>query len=356
MNSLNKKHLSTLFLVILILCSCRNKPPTEKKIVDFQVPVELKGERILQDYFELATIQNFDDVIILTAAMDNFFHVFNKRGKHITSFGQKGRGPGEFVKAPFLTDIYKQNSTTYGVVYDEVLQKAVTIDLTASISEEELIVQNRLDLPSKLHKSSIFNVFYIKEKQYAGMLEDRFYHQINRKRNGFYYDAQKDKLTILPLQNLKIKPNKKFPEVNLNNREARLSPDRSKLAFAMMYYPMVEIFEVGSDKPVQYLLDNPPEGPFKLSAYKENKLTKYFLGLYVSNKYLYVLGSKKNDQEIFVMDWNGNPVNKYLIPDQYDLNWITVDEKNKLIYGISYDQGGVFKFDYGRDKEKLPQK
>lgn len=349
-----RKQILFVLLVILINCSCQNNTRVQKIVDDFPESIELKGEQFFEDSFQLATVQHFDSLIVLTADMENFFHVFTKDGKLVTSFGREGKGPGEFLRVPFLTDSYKQDSTTYGVVYDEILNKSVIINFTASVTENELIVKDTPKLPTKINKSSLLEYLYIRENNYTGMLEDRLAQQINQQRNGFYYDAAQDEFTILPLHNLKIQPHEKLPEINLNNRKARISPDRNKLAFAMMYYPMVEIFEIGSDKPVQYLLDSdPPEGPFELSDYKENKLTKYFHNLYVTDKYLYLLGSRKSknndldkDQEIFVMDWEGNPKEKYLVPDKFDLSWITVDEKNKHIYGISYTHEEAYLFDY----------
>lgn len=349
-----RKRIFNVLLVILIFSSCEHKSPADKEILDFQDPVELKGKQIAQNYFELATIQHIDSLVVATTNMNRFFQVFNKDGDHITSLGRAGRGPGEFLRTPFLTNIYRQDSTTYGVVYDEVLKEAATINFTASILDNKLIVHDRPPLPPKFKKSPLYEYFYIKENKYAGMFDDRFLNQLNNQRSGFYYEIEQDSLTILPLKNLEIQPYELYPEANLNNRTMRVSPDRSKLAFAMMYYPMVEIFETGgAEEPVQYLIDsnNPSEGPFKLRDYKENNLTEYFIGLYTSDKYLYVLGAKNNESEdkgqyIFVMNWEGNAERKYLIPDEYDLNFITVDEKNKFIYGISYDHVGVYRFDY----------
>lgn len=316
--------------------------------------IKLNGKQIFKKDYKLASIQHFDSLIVLTTGMNKFYHVFNIEGKPVASFGRKGKGPGEFLRIPILTNIYKHNSKVYGLVYDELLRKVINIDFRASITENKLVIHNRPPLPPKLRKSEILEYFYVGENKYAGMIEDRFFKQINQKRDGFYYNAPKNKFIILPLFNLKMKPYDKLSEANLNNRVARLSPDRSKLAFAMMYYPIVEVFDVGSKKPIRFLIDsNPPKGPFNLSDFKKGKLIKYFLGLHVTNNYLYLLSSvkmgnkyQKKGQLILVMDWKGNLKEKYLIPEKYDLNWINVDERNQRIYGISYDQDKAYEFDY----------
>jgi len=50
------------------------------------------------------------------------------------------------------------------------------------------------------------------------------------------------------------------------------------------------------------------------------------------------------------MDWEGNPHNKFVISDKYDLDYITVDEMNKTIYGISYNKDKAYKFNFGKSK------
>jgi hypothetical protein len=346
------RQLCSVLLVLLICCSCSKKQPPQNNVVNFPDPVQLKGQQIVTDIYQLASIRQFDSLLVVTANMDEFFHVFNKDGTHIASFGREGRGPGEFLRVPFLTDIYRENSQIHGLIDTEISNEAVTVNLSASVSEDEVVVHDNPPLPPDINRASLMQYFNMQESVYAGMLANSLFNQFNNQMSGFYYNSNEDTLTILPLHNLEIEPYEKFPAVNLNNRTAKVSPDRSKLAFGMMYYPMVEVFKNGSEKPVQYLLEpNPTEGPFQLSDVKEDKIEKYSTNIFATDQYIYLLGARKNgnpdqDQHIFVMDWEGNGEAKYKIPGKYDLRSITVDEKNNDIYGISYGQNGVYKFDY----------
>jgi hypothetical protein len=289
--------------------------------------------------------------------MNKFFHVFNKDTKeHITSFGRLGRGPGEFQRVPMLNDISNQDSSPIGLVYDEVARKALVIDLISSINKGELVVKKRIEFPSKLNRSAMSELLHVAGNKYAGMNDDRIFKRFNEKRCGFYFNAETENLTILPLYNLQIEPHDDLAELNLNTREARVSPDGKKLAFAMMHYPMVEVFKNGSIQRFQYYMDkNLPEGPFfKLKKFKERNLPVYYEDLFVTNKRIYLLGSKvsnnKNEkgQHVFVMDWEGNPESHYVLPIDYALSWISVDEENRTIYGISYKNDQAYKINYSQ--------
>lgn len=350
-----KNKLLNALIIVLIFSSCR-KEPQNKRVDNFPEAIELSGEQVLNKYLDVATIQTYDSLLVLTAGMDNFFHIFNNNREHLSSFGRSGRGPTEFLQKPHINGIYSSNSRPAALVYEAELHKTLEVDLLASVSKNELVILNRPELPPKLHQSSLIEYFPIGNNANIGMYEDRFYNQIDRKRNGFYYQAESNNFSILPLKNLELQPYDRMAEANLNNRSMRITPDQSKVAFAMMFYPMVEIFETGSKEPVRYLIDTaPPKEPFELDEFRQGgNINQHFIGLYVNKTHLFLLGTNQAEgpnkeamQKIYVIDWEGNAVSKFLIADKYKLNSITVDEKNNLIYGISFNNDAIYMFDYG---------
>jgi len=52
-------------------------------------------------------------------------------------------------------------------------------------------------------------------------------------------------------------------------------------------------------------------------------------------------------QRIKVMDLSGNPVSQYEFSDEYALDWLVVDEAEKMFYGLSWDRDSIYRFAYG---------
>lgn len=338
--------------MLLTTCTVEKGAFNGQLVNKFPPPTELEGTRILEKEHAIVYLNQIDSLIVVSTERDTIFHIYDKNENYITGFGQKGRGPNEFVRAPVIEDIIKQDNIVKAFAYDGIRKELVTINMTTSIDSSKLIVEKRLSLPIELRGA--FDFFHINNKTLLGIYDDRFNKQLDERRGGYYYYPKLDTFKTFPLFNLKIRPYEIMPAMNINARMPAVSPDRGKLAVIMMHYPGLEIFDIKSHSLTRYLLDpNPPRDTFDLKAFKKGEVTEYYPFIYSTNSYIYLLytghtaSDYKYETKIQIMDWNGNPHAQYLIPAKYALSMFVVDEKNQHFYGLSYPNDAIYKFDYG---------
>ncbi|MCC5905548.1 MAG: hypothetical protein JJU13_05045 [Balneolaceae bacterium] len=269
---------------------------------------------------------------------------------HISSFGNKGRGPGEFTFPPIIQDVKLEGITTV-LVHHQMGAELLSIDFTSSIEQNDLVISDRSELPGDLR--TVANIFYMPNGGWAGIYDDRGDQTLGlEKRVGFYADAGSSELKVFPLYNLEIEPFDRSSEMNLNARFPVISPDRTKIAVIMRSYPKLEIFEAGSKTPTRFILDEPPGDRFDLEDYRSGNHIHFYNYMDATDDYIYLLYSgykayeEGRDQKIRIMDWEGNPITQYLIPGEYELTTFDVDEENRQIYGSSYSNDAVYRFEY----------
>lgn len=343
------KHFLLFLINLLLLASCISDNKNTNQ--NFQQPVRLEGKRIFMKEFSLVQVANIDSLIVISTDKDTLFHIYDKNEKYLAGLGVKGRGPGEFMQIPAIEDIEKTKLGFKFLVNDEIRKSLISIDLTASLDSDQLVIENRYTLPNELRGALDF--MYGNEDTFIGVYDDRFDKQLDKKRGGFYYNAKTDTFHTFPLNNLEIQPYEMISATNINARMPAISPTGSKVAIIMLHFPQLSILDVGSFATNSYLLDsNPPEVTFDLEAFKKGEVIEYYRYIDVTNNYIYLLYSGnriKNDAgetRIQVIDWQGNPSNQYLIPAKYKLSMFVVDEKNKQFYGLSYPNDAIYRFDY----------
>lgn len=348
------KHYPFLIILLLLMSGCGRNNKKFKLIRAFPQPVKLKGEQVFEDEKGILVISQIDSLIIISTMQDTLIHIYDKKENLIARLGIRGRGPGEFNTPPFIRDAIKVDSTIKIFYHNNQLNTYVSINVTASLDSNKVIIGKIYKLPGQLVGTT--RAFYIDSSTIAGMYDDQFYQQLDGRRGGFYYYTKSDTFETFSLYNLKIKPLEVLPATNVNARTSAISPDHSKLAFVMSNSPKLEIFQVGSTKPHRFLLDsNPPKDIFDLKTFKERENIEYYRYVDVTNNYIYLLysGFRHNERDeahqtrIQVLDWEGNPQAQYLIPAKYNLVTFIVDEKNKMFYGVSYINDAIYKFDFG---------
>jgi hypothetical protein len=130
-------------------------------------------------------------------------------------------------------------------------------------------------------------------------------------------------------------------------------PDGEKVVIAYRYIDAIEIFTTknlsymtirGPDVfPLEYEVGESAFNPFYMV--KTEKTRKAFINGVATEKYIYLLysGSSYNNeywsygQEIFVFDWEGNPVNRIFL-DRY-VSVIGVDQKDSTVYSFDNSTG-----------------
>lgn len=349
------------FIVLLILsgCSSNEKKFNGKLVNNFSHVVELKGTRVFENEIGIRYIKQIDSLVVISTMNAPFIHIYNKNENFIADIGKKGRGPSEFSVPPLIRDAIKLDQAINIFTYDHHVLTLNRIDLMTSIDSNKVIIDQKYELPKEL--TGVVEVFYVDDTMLTGIYDDHFSKQLDEKRGGFYYNLKMKELKIFPLFNLEIIPYAIMPATNLNARMTTISPNRTKLASVMLYYPGLEIIHLDSIiTPSRYLLaKNPPKPTFELKDFKEGEITTYYKFIYSSNNFIYLLYAGIQDKNfgdpyetrIQVMDWNGNPVRVFKIPAKYSLDMFIVDEKNKCFYGLDYTiNDAIYKFDYSSIK------
>jgi hypothetical protein len=343
-----------LSILLLIINGCFGvKEGKFKRILqkDFPKKVELKGVQLLEDEPVILTSGLIDSLLFFESFGDTVFHVFNRNEKAVAKFGMKGRGPGEFSSPPKISQIWSEDDGVKLLAIDNTKKHLVEINMSASVIQNKIIVNRSFKIPMDL--LGLRDVFKISENKYTGVYDDRPYNKLNGNRGVFIYDMSKDSIEIFPLLNLKLTPsNDVVNEMNLNTRIVEKNPGRTEMIMAFRYMPLVEIFDFEKKEIVKRFLfeSDLPDTTFSLEELKNGKLTRYFENIYVTNDKIYLLkigqpeNSDASDQTILVMDWDGNPLGSYLIPKEYDLSQIIVDESKGIMYGINFKRFNMYKF------------
>lgn len=335
--------------IVLLITGCKKNGNEFNGylIDDFPEPIELKGTTILEQELNILYVSFADTLLMSIANRDTLFHLYDKTLNHVSSFGLKGRGPGEFVMPPIIQDVILKQNSTIGLIYDQFRKELIQVNLTSSIERNELVIDDIIEVPRDLW--GVKKVFSHSQDEFIGVYDDRDEQRLDGQKGGFYYYTKNDSIKIFEMYNLKVEPYETLAEMNVNATVQSISPNRNKMAVAKVAFPGLEIFEIGRETPTRFLFDNTsPVTRFDLEDYHTNNFIEYFTHIYTTDNNIYLLysGSKRNEpgtnQKIKVLDWNGNPKAQYLISPEYDLGWFVVDEGGGKIYGSSYRNDAVY--------------
>jgi len=349
----------TAFVLSLFLAiSCTKSDPNFKPIIvtEFGTIVELEGEHLFEDVLGKASFTLIDSLILFSTRDEDMFQVYDLDENHISSFGRQGRGPGEYTRQPYFRDAnsFIKNGNDHILFYDESNNMTgVELDVTASIQENEVVIAKEFKLP-EIFSHPYISLFHINSETYLGMYGDQVFQQIDGREGGWYYSPADTSVTTFSMYNLHMEPFDAIPERNLNIRYLGVSPDRSKFATAFLFAPVIEIFDMYATEPLQIQVTDkpfPPTAPFTPDVFNENRLTEYFWFIYTSNEYIYLLYTGKKmsepnkEQFVKIIDWEGNPVQQYSIPIEYNIDLFQVDVENNQLYGLSWDNDAIYRFD-----------
>lgn len=341
-------------ILFLIIIGCTSTPEYQKvvHIQDFPCVRELnKAKAVFEGERLISQLSIADSLFMLITMRDTLFHIYDQNKDHISSFGLRGKGPNEFLRAPIIEDIFHNNSQLFALVYDDLTQKLITIDILESVKSESLVFKKQQELPDSLQ--GVMDVLYVNDSTLAGVYDDRFHKQNDELRGGFYYYPDKKAFDLFKLINLEINPYEIMPATNINARIPIISPDREKIGILLIHSPVLEVLETGSLQTRQYIIGSAPvKTNFELSSYKEAEIIEYYRSAYAGNKYIYMLrwGHKMDDylkpSKIQIITWEGEPVCEYLIPAEFELSNIIVDEGKNIFYGMSFSNDKIYEFRY----------
>lgn len=339
-----------LFLSLIISFSC-NRQDARNILIINSFP---KEQNIIGESHEIFISPQFMGIcdtllFIINNKKENIVNVFNSTNlSFIGSFGNRGKGPNEYMSAQFYGQYTIDNKGINVWIMDGNSRKLHLINV------EESLKTNNSTQPIKekfLTRNTGFerSVFYINDSLIIGSSQSS---------NGHLY-------LYNPILD-EIKWTKFYPELETENEETfgllwldmnSLKPDGSKIACAFYSFNRIDIYSTDGkfEFSVTYNPDNLPEIIPKEELVDSDQNKVFYLDVYSTNNYIYALYCNSTSDnlynsdfksEIHVFNWNGDPVSIYRSDIAFDR--IVVDEKNKIIIGGHYITDGditVFNLD-----------
>ncbi len=342
-----------LVFILAVAISCQMDQADSGNLKsDIESRAELEGNIIFNELYTAVAVKKVDSLLIVNTFSDPYIHIFNDDKVHAASLGRQGRGPGEFMNPVFIYNTESFESESYAYIWNRPSRTLYRMAINESLNAGRAELKEVVQVPSELEGiSNIGGINRIDDERFVGVYDDRFYQRLDEKRGIFLYNRNSGNIETFPLLNLSIEPYDLMAEVNLNARGAVLSPNRLKLAVAMVHAPVIEIFNVEESTVHRvYLDDDPTLSGFSLEEYQKGNLIQYIDDLSASGNHIYLLWNGTPESEpaprkkILKLDWNGKVVDHYIVSGEYDLNVIEADETNLYLYGVSFENDAIYQF------------
>ncbi|MDY3070555.1 MAG: BF3164 family lipoprotein [Parabacteroides sp.] len=328
-------------VTIFLSCSEQKDYPnaTLWSYEDFPETKELKGETFELDSIVLRPYMMavYDSFLAIEAlGEDHLFVVYNlntrkKVGEHI----RQGQGPEEMLAPLFV------NRTDSVFIFDQMTANMFMYSKSDFLSENDIVSSQKI----KFSVSPLFSTLgkvsnsYIASAYRAEALAYKF-DSYGKKTGNF------GSYPLLPSEN--------FSDLEIVNvfRGSVTTNGTDRVAVCYNYTDLIDIYDAegklikelyGPEQFYSKFVEfhegdivgskGTPE-TFRDAFYVPLGTSEHFYVLYMGN-YVRVPDYKFMGKHVFVFDWEGNPKTHYQL-DQ-GVSYITVDETNRVIYGISDD-------------------
>ena len=285
-----------------------------------------------------------DSLIIAenSKAYPYYFGIYNLKTKDLlVEFAMRGKGPGEFLSAKYLSNTYDYTNKEYFHIVDVVSQKVSIFNLDSLLNFKDDYRPSQFKLPDGMINFSplingsyvFYNSFYLDNEKYS-----------NHNDKIFLFDIRSEKLHI---------ENFKYFTPNVSSAYVLVSRDRDRIFIAERHRDVIDIY----DKELQHIktLKGPdffdPQVFLRFSnhiSFKPGTKDGGYYPCYSTKDFVYLIYRGPKDLhnpeieyppvEVFKFDWEGNPIDRYVL-DRF-IYTISVSSDEKEIYGTSYNSIG----------------
>ncbi len=328
---MNKKNILLLVLCVLFV-SCNEHTMGYKD--SLSCPSNKLYAKILNDSSILASPKQlflWDSLLLVVDKRcgDNLFYLFSTSdGAFLKGGGKKGEGPGE-VLSPDNAHLNSEGILSY---WDINKHRMIRYNINELLlGTEEYFTEYSLDRTQK--STSILDAIALKQ----GYL----YNGNTDKHIGIYGSDSYVDSPILP-----DVPSVEISRAIMNRVHWEVAPDEKKMLRATSIGGIVQCCTIEENEveecwskmyfpPIYKLVEGVK--PAWITWCEDSQMG--FDNLYVTNQYVYLLlnGKFAKDKpfanEILVMDWNGNLIEKFIL-DKF-INTIAVDEERQIIYATT---------------------
>lgn len=335
---------SICLILLFIQCTPKKVDGTYTK-PNYPISINKKFQKIDNGFiFGPGTLQLIDTLLIIeckTNINNKRIHVFNKNsGKHITSFGETGQGPGELSETLTRVAVDAKSGKVY--ICDLGKNKLVTFNLEKIINNKNNFYEETQLYPEIKNNIAFFSLTNNSFITAYSASDGNFYRFVKGNLN--------DTITTYN-QFVKLTEPEEYENVEKSYFEYMsahaVSPDGTKLASSTRSGFILETFDISGNgirpmgtkrfyKP-EYLASNRDSNyPY---IKKGETAIEGSMSLKATNKYIYNQLNETSDPKIrniiAVFDWKGNPVKKYIL--DCNILSVVIDEKTNKAYILSFD-------------------
>ena len=346
-------------VIILLLQSCaHNRKVPIRLVKDFKIEKELNCKKFSLDSNKILSLDNIciaDSLLILKSSDDaidpnnKYFTVYkivrtnnNIKFQNIGKFGDRGKGPNEFIHPHFNNQIISYDNSACLWVHDLDKYAFYLVNISLSARKKRTMILKKVREPKMIDLG--MNVFVLRNNDLCG-------NSFNCKGRMFYYSDEQKKVTwsvLFP----EIKEKEKISSKDLiyffYEGVVRIKPDQKKIVSALYVFKEIDVFNISAQPEISIVFNKKNKIPDMLKDPDNplpDDLRLYYNDLVLTNNHIYALLSEMSNNEnedekydniksiIQIFDWNGNPLVKITLDRYYDK--IAVDEKGMHIIAYS---------------------
>ncbi|MFN3800057.1 BF3164 family lipoprotein [Belliella pelovolcani] len=302
-----------LFLFVISSCSKSDDIITERN----QSLENILTEHLLRNPSQIRISDNAKIVIMDEFGVNGFIKILDQDWKVLHSVGKLGEGPDEFSSYPSLS------TSDIGQVYvfDGFKNKLYSLDINSgALIQEKFLVPER-DIVEEL--ISISNTDYVFQPGGHQDLFTKISREISVSKETF----------PLSIKNSHFQSQDNTKKLTFSSNYLTKKPNEELYASVFNYYDELLITDGKEIKFHETLFDN--------LLYDSDQTNIAFTAIASTDQNIYAVYYGKNVTELenpsqcnlLVFDWKGKL--KENIALDHPLNFITVDQKNKIIYGLN---------------------
>jgi len=327
------------FLLIALLTSCKESKEESfltvtNRIIQLNEASVLKGKRVDLEIMGLCDGFCADSLFLFKSLETrNGIKLYNCNTLEFCGELFKiGKGPGEYIN---LVTNGQYENTSEGIklwVSDNHLRRIRKINLTRSLQEKKVIMELEYS-----YRGDFFSPYYINDtcivtEFYIGNnMSFCAFNPVNQKRTDFFNFFNQDL---------------KGDDLFYVSGNSGIKPDKSKIAYAMIYLNQVLITSMDGKDRFSVSI-GPPVSKDKVDRTSRRNKVEYFTSVAVTNNQIWLLyqGSTRSDIElsntkepsqIMVLDWEGNLLHYFRL--QKRLIKIFIDQTKSFLYGIDNEE------------------
>ncbi len=335
---------------LLLLTSCQQRPQnifigSVRMISDFPKTVTLIGDTIAIDNFGANTIHIIDSFMIFAGGrLDTFYKVCSKYDyTYLGNYIPQGRGQSELSSISFPLFYQTDSSGAKIFLQDRENLTIKTFNITKSVKKRRTVFDNEnIDIKNL---PGLKTLYPINDTLF-------FLHYFNYRNNKECY-ALLNSDTQIPLYTDTIYNNSISSRGNifLWNTFGSINYNKKRYVTAMQFFNQINIYNIDTRNALTIIPNNTQTQIKEVEETLMPEKMEYYEDLISTDSQIWALYANKNRKdwatqenistEIHVLDWDGNPLVKFILPQK--INKIALDEEQKILYGMTSSEK-VFKY------------